>query len=161
MVDNIDKKEPVAICDQPKIDVTKCDNHELAGNIEPLIKVIRGQQVMLDKDLAMLYGVEAKVLNQAVKRNVERFPNDFRFQIDKGRMFKVTNCDLKQKNKVITSNICRMLLLNKAWQCLVVSSVHKQLLRLIFGNNKELTCKDWIVYENIEYSHIKEKRDNT
>jgi soluble lytic murein transglycosylase-like protein len=30
-----------------------------------------------------------------------------------------------------------------------------------FGNNKELTCKDWIVYENIEYSHIKEKRDNT
>lgn len=37
----------------------------------------------------------------------------------------------------------------------------KQLLRLIFGNNKELTCKDRIVYENIEYSHIKEKRDNT
>jgi hypothetical protein len=83
MVDNIDKKEPVAICDQSKIDVTKCDNHELAGNIEPLIKVIRGQQVMLDKDLAMLYGVEAKVLNQAVKRNVERFPNDFRFQLTK------------------------------------------------------------------------------
>ena len=47
MADNIDKKEPVAICDQSKIDVTKCDNHELAGNIEPLIKVIRGQQVML------------------------------------------------------------------------------------------------------------------
>ena len=44
MADNIDKKEPVAICDQSKIDVTKCDNHELAGNIEPLIKVIRGQQ---------------------------------------------------------------------------------------------------------------------
>ena len=56
MADNIDKKEPVAICDQTKIDVTKCDNHELAGNIEPLIKVIRGQQVMLDKDLATLYG---------------------------------------------------------------------------------------------------------
>lgn len=54
-----------------------------------------------------------------------------------------------------------MLLQNKAWQCLVVFSVHKQLLRLIFGNNKELTCKDRIVYENIEYSHIKEKRDNT
>lgn len=81
MANNIDKKEPVAIYDQSKIDVTKCDNHELAGNIEPLIKVIRGQQVMLDKDLAMLYGVEAKVLNQAVKRNIERFPNDFRFQL--------------------------------------------------------------------------------
>ena len=38
---------------------------------------------MLDKDLAMLYGVEVKVLNQAVKRNVERFPNDFRFQLTK------------------------------------------------------------------------------
>ena len=44
MANNIDKKEPVAICDQSKIDVTKCDNHELAGNIEPLLKVIRGQQ---------------------------------------------------------------------------------------------------------------------
>ena len=70
MANNIDKKEPVAICDQSKIDVTKCDNHELAGNIEPLIKVIRGQQVMLDKDLATLYGVETRVLNQTVKRNI-------------------------------------------------------------------------------------------
>ena len=68
----------------PKLeDITKCDSHELVGNIEPLIKVIRGQHVMLDKDLAMLYGIEAKVLNQAVKRNVERFPNDFRFQLTK------------------------------------------------------------------------------
>ena len=90
MANNIDKKEPVAICDQSKIDVTKCDNHELAGNIEPLIKVIRGQQVMLDKDLAMLYGVEAKVLNQAVKRNVERFPNDFRFQLTKEECLRST-----------------------------------------------------------------------
>ena len=54
-----------------------------------------------------------------------------------------------------------MPLQNRVWLCLVVFFVHKQLLRLIFGNNKELTCKDWIVYENIEYSHIKEKRDNT
>lgn len=83
MANNIDKKEPVTNCEQSKIDIIKCDNHELAGNIEPLIKVIRGQQVMLDKDLAILYGVEAKVLNQAVKRNVERFPNDFRFQLTK------------------------------------------------------------------------------
>ena len=73
----------VAICDQTKIDVTKCDNHELAGNIEPLIKVIRGQQVMLDKDLATLYGVETRVLNQTVKRNIERFPDDFRFELSR------------------------------------------------------------------------------
>lgn len=83
MANNIDKKEPVAICDQSKIDVTKCDNHELAVNIEPLIKVIRGQQVMLDKDLATLYGVETRVLNQTVKRNIERFPDDFRFELSR------------------------------------------------------------------------------
>ena len=65
------------------MDVTKCDNHELAGNIEPLIKVIRGQQVMLDKDLATLYGIETKVLNQTVKRNIERFPDDFRFELSR------------------------------------------------------------------------------
>ena len=63
--------------------VTNRDQLVVVDNIESLIKVIRGQQVMLDKDLAMLYGVEAKVLNQAVKRNVERFPDDFRFQLTK------------------------------------------------------------------------------
>ena len=47
-----------------------------------------------------------------------------------------------------------MLLQSKVWLCLLVFFVHKQLLRLIFENNKELTCKDRIVYENIEYSHI-------
>ena len=47
MANNIDKKEPVAICDQSKIDIIKCDSHELAGNIEPLIKVIRGHRLML------------------------------------------------------------------------------------------------------------------
>ena len=61
--------------------VANCDRLVAVDNIEPLIKVIRGQQVMLDKDLATLYGVEAKVLNQAVKRNIERFPDDFRFQL--------------------------------------------------------------------------------
>ena len=83
MANNINNNKPVTICDQSKIDVTKCDNHELAGNIEPLIKVIRGQQVMLDKDLATLYGIETKVLNQTVKRNIERFPDDFRFELSR------------------------------------------------------------------------------
>lgn len=48
MANNIDKKESVAICDQSKMDVTKCDINKVVNNIEPLIKVIRGQQVMLD-----------------------------------------------------------------------------------------------------------------
>lgn len=51
--------------------------------IESLIHVIRDQQVMLDSDLARLYGVETRVLNQAVKRNIERFPEDFMFQLTK------------------------------------------------------------------------------
>ena len=49
--------------------------------IESLIYEIRGQKVMLDRDLAKMYGVETKVLNQAVKRNMKRFPEDFMFQL--------------------------------------------------------------------------------
>ena len=63
-------------------------------NIENKILVIRGQQVMLDRDLAELYGVETKVLNQAVKRNIERFPEQFCFQLNKTEIKEVvTNCD--------------------------------------------------------------------
>ena len=49
--------------------------------IQSKIYEIRGQKVMLDKDLAEMYGVQTKVLNQAVKRNIERFPEDFMFQL--------------------------------------------------------------------------------
>ncbi len=52
-------------------------------NIENKILVIRGQQVMLDRDLAKLYGVETKRLNEQVKRNIERFPEDFMFSLNK------------------------------------------------------------------------------
>jgi len=51
--------------------------------IENKILIIRGQKVMLDRDLALLYEVETKVLNQALKRNPERFPEDFMFQLTK------------------------------------------------------------------------------
>ncbi len=49
--------------------------------IEGKIFLIRGKKVMLDRDLAVLYGVETKVINQAVKRNSQRFPEDFMFQL--------------------------------------------------------------------------------
>ncbi|MDD6485677.1 MAG: ORF6N domain-containing protein [Spirochaetales bacterium] len=52
------------------------------NSIRSKIHVIRGQQVMLDRDLAELYLVETKVLNQAVKRNIERFPEEFMFQLN-------------------------------------------------------------------------------
>ena len=61
--------------------VTNCDQLVVVDNIESLIKVIRGQQVMLDRDLAALYGVETKRLNEQVKRNIKRFPEDFMFQL--------------------------------------------------------------------------------
>ena len=58
------------------------------------IFTIRGLHVMLDRDIAQLYSVETKVLNQAVKRNLERFPLDFRFQLTQVELFElVTICD--------------------------------------------------------------------
>lgn len=53
------------------------------ARIEKAIRLVRGQKVMLDADLAGLYGVETRVLVQAVKRNLERFPEDFMFQISR------------------------------------------------------------------------------
>lgn len=68
--------------------------HEL---IESKILVLRGHKVMLDRDLAVLYGVENKVLNQAVNRNKDRFPADF--------MFQLTAAELKNwKSQFVTSN---------------------------------------------------------
>ncbi len=62
--------------------------------ISALVLKINGHQVMLDFDLAKLYGVTTKALNQAVKRNPGRFPNDFVFQIDQHQKDElVTNCD--------------------------------------------------------------------
>ena len=52
-------------------------------DIKSLIYIVRGRQVMIDSDLAMLYQVETKVFNQAVRRNIERFPENFRFQLTK------------------------------------------------------------------------------
>ena len=65
-----------------KLEVANCDFKSIDSiKIESLIRVIRGQQVMIDSDLAMLYGVETRTLNQAVKRNNKRFPEDFMFQL--------------------------------------------------------------------------------
>ena len=62
--------------------------------IEDRIFIIRDQQVMVDRDLAELYTVETKVLNQAVKRNIDKFPKDFRFQLTNDEKKElVTNCD--------------------------------------------------------------------
>lgn len=65
--------------------------------IQSKIIVLRGKKVMLDRDLAMLYGVETKVFNQAVKRNIQRFPKDF--------MFQITNQEFRGlMSQIVTSN---------------------------------------------------------
>jgi len=66
-------------------------------DIKSMIRDIRGQQVMLDFDLAMLYGVETKALNQAVKRNMNRFPEDFMFQLTKSELEIL-------RSQIVTSN---------------------------------------------------------
>ena len=66
-----------------KFEVTNCDQLPEVIDIKPMIRVIRGQQVMIDRDLALLYGVETRRLNEQVKRNIERFPDDFMFQLNK------------------------------------------------------------------------------
>jgi len=74
------------------------------GNLIPIeviankIFYIRGRKIMVDRDLAELYGVKTKVLNQAVKRNIERFPEDFMFQLtEKEKKELVTICDRFKK----------------------------------------------------------------
>jgi hypothetical protein len=58
--------------------------------IEQSILLIRGQKVMLDRDLALLYGVETRVLNQAVSRNKDRFPEDFMFRLTREEIMRIS-----------------------------------------------------------------------
>jgi hypothetical protein len=75
------------------------------ANIQSMIFTIRGVQVMVDRDLATVYEVGTKVLNQAVKRNIERFPVEFRFQLtDVEKQELVTICDRFESLKHSTSN---------------------------------------------------------
>ncbi len=97
-------EDVITKCDQSKEVVANCDHKNI--NIESLIHIVRGQKVMLDSDLAMLYGVETRALNQAVKRNLRRFPDDFMFQFtkiewDSLRSQIVTLEDLTSQNAIL------------------------------------------------------------
>lgn len=80
--------KPATGCEQFTEEVTNCDLLEKSNTIisqskiESLILTVRGQQVMIDRDLADLYGVQTKRLNEQVKRNIEKFPPDFCFQLN-------------------------------------------------------------------------------
>lgn len=76
----------------------------LIDQIEPMILEFRGYKVMLDSDLAALYGTPTKALNQAVKRNLARFPSTFMFALTEAEKHElVTNCDRFDKLKHSTS----------------------------------------------------------
>ena len=96
----IDKSKPVVNFDQSLEVVTDCDHLEKSHTdltqyeIEKRIHIIRGEQVIIDRDVANLYGTTTSQINQQVKRNKERFPSSFRFQLTEAERDEVvTNCD--------------------------------------------------------------------
>ena len=72
--------------------------------IENKIRIIRNQQVLIDRDLAEMYGVETRVLNQAVKRNIERFPENFMFQLTKEETEKVMSQTGISRSQIVILN---------------------------------------------------------
>ena len=72
-------------------------------NIKNVIYEIRGQKVMLDRDLANIYGVETRALNQAVKRNADRFPEDFMFKLSKEEWIEIERISNMSSQNVMTS----------------------------------------------------------
>jgi len=78
---------------QPELD----SSHKSASDIRRRIMTIRGRQVLMDRDLAELYGVSTKALNQAVKRNGKRFPDGFMFQLTKEELANL-------RSQIVTSN---------------------------------------------------------
>ena len=104
------EQEPVANCDQFEKDVAKCNNLEKNEmvpsqyDIEQLILTIRGKQVLIDRDLASIYGVETKRLNEQVRRNIARFPERYRFQLTRKELMEVVaNCDRLKTLKFSTT----------------------------------------------------------
>ena len=79
------------------------DDHSLLSEetISNKIYFIRGQKVMLDRDLALLYGIETKVLKQSIKRNISRFPEDFMFELNKSEFE-------NWRSQIVTSNSDKM-----------------------------------------------------
>jgi hypothetical protein len=75
---------------------------EIIQNLQNRIYEIRGQRVILDKDIAQLYEIETRVLNQSVKRNIDRFPEDFMFQLNKQELESI---ELKNNVKNVTPNL--------------------------------------------------------
>lgn len=77
-------------------------NPLMESGIGKMIQVVRGKQVLLDRDLATLYGVETKRINEQVKRNIERFPEDFCIQLslEESQLLRSQNATLEKRGKI-------------------------------------------------------------
>lgn len=144
-----------------------------SGGIETLILTIQGKQVLLDRDLAMLYNVETKRLNEQVKRNIERFPTRFRFQLSKDELNElVANCDrfnaLKHSTScpyVFTEQGVAMLSTVLRSKTAVETSIKIMdafvyTRHFLTSNAKVFQRLDNIEHEQLEMKHRQEQTDN-
>ena len=107
--------EPVANCDHLEKGEISLNQHD----IEKLIITVRGEQVLIDRDLANIYQVEVKQMNRQVKRNIDRFPEDFMFQLTKTE-YDSLKCHLALQTKgAVIDELYLTPLRNKVSVCLV------------------------------------------
>ena len=128
--------------------------------IERKIYLIRGHKVMLDRDLAELYGVETRVLNQAVRRNLDRFPEDFMFALTRYEIMNLSQIVISSRIKhapsvfVFTEQGVAMLsgVLNSARAVQVNIAVMRTFVRLreMLSTNKELAHKLVLLENRLE-----------
>ena len=121
------------------------------GFIKQSIFVVRGHKVMLDRDLAMLYGVETRIFNQAVRRNIDRFPNDFMFSLAREEILNLSQTVISSKIKhapnvfVFTEQGVAMLssVLNSKRAIQVNIAIMRAFVRLrqVLASHKELAQK--------------------
>ena len=93
--------KPICFMENQNEIIQSPEDNTLQPQIETLIHVIRGQQVMLDADLAKLYGVETKYLKRAVKSNIHRFPTDFMFELNQNEFnsLRCKKCTSNEKSQ--------------------------------------------------------------
>ncbi|HBB86717.1 MAG TPA: DNA-binding protein [Blastocatellia bacterium] len=119
--------------------------------IEKSIYLIRGERVMLDRDLAALYGVETRVLNQSISRNRERFPSDFMFELTRAEILGisqfVTSSNLKFSKKVTAFSEQGVAMLSSVLRSKQAIAVNVEImrtfvrLRRMLASNAELATK--------------------
>ncbi|PYL00539.1 MAG: hypothetical protein DME19_04820 [Verrucomicrobia bacterium] len=114
------------------------------GSIDRLIYAVRGRRVMLDRDLAMLYGVETRVLNQAVRRNRERFPADFMLELTRKEILRISQIVIILGGAFVAADVRRPIpfRLQGSWSLLTLAATAQGPDHL-FRNNS-LCTSSWI-----------------